>query len=110
MHTNVYHMQCFACIMCARQLNTGDEFYLMEDRKLLCKSDYEVAKAKGMYIDGSLDGDQPNKRPRTTITAKQLDTLKVGATTDRLDLGSVQCLTKALRVNRKVTCYTEGIH
>lgn len=27
--------------------------------------------------DGScLDGDQPNKRPRTTITAKQLETLK----------------------------------
>lgn len=31
---------------------------------------------KGLYIDGSLDGDQPNKRPRTTITAKQLETLK----------------------------------
>lgn len=30
----------------------------------------------GLYIDGSLDGDQPNKRPRTTITAKQLETLK----------------------------------
>lgn len=27
-------------------------------------------------MDGSLDGDQPNKRPRTTITAKQLETLK----------------------------------
>lgn len=76
-HGNVYHMQCFACVMCSRQLNTGDEFYLMEDRKLLCKSDYETAKAKGLYVDGSIDGDQPNKRPRTTITAKQLDTLKV---------------------------------
>ena len=76
-HGNVYHMTCFACIMCSRQLNTGDEFYLMEDRKLLCKSDYETAKAKGLYVDGSIDGDQPNKRPRTTITAKQLDTLKV---------------------------------
>jgi LIM homeobox protein 3/4 len=35
--------------MCARQLNTGDEFYLMEDRKLVCKPDYEAAKSKGMY-------------------------------------------------------------
>ncbi|KAG8334035.1 LIM/homeobox protein Lhx3 [Homalodisca vitripennis] len=60
--------------MCSRQLNTGDEFYLMEDRKLVCKPDYEAAKTK----DGScLDGDQPNKRPRTTITAKQLETLKM---------------------------------
>lgn len=30
----------------------------------------------GLYIDASLDGDHPNKRPRTTITAKQLETLK----------------------------------
>ncbi|XP_050500863.1 LIM/homeobox protein Lhx3 isoform X1 [Diabrotica virgifera virgifera] len=70
---NVYHLQCFACIMCARQLNTGDEFYLMEDRKLVCKPDYEAAKNKAAEC---LDGDQPNKRPRTTITAKQLETLK----------------------------------
>ncbi|XP_044728561.1 LIM/homeobox protein Lhx3 [Chrysoperla carnea] len=73
---NVYHLQCFACVMCARQLNTGDEFYLMEDRKLVCKPDYEAAKAKGDENGGCLDGDQPNKRPRTTITAKQLETLK----------------------------------
>lgn len=45
---NVYHLQCFACVMCARQLNTGDEFYLMEDRKLVCKPDYEAAKSKGI--------------------------------------------------------------
>lgn len=46
---NVYHLQCFSCVMCARQLNTGDEFYLMEDRKLVCKPDYEAAKSKGTH-------------------------------------------------------------
>lgn len=46
----VYHLQCFACVMCSRQLNTGDEFYLMEDRKLVCKPDYEAAKTKGKQI------------------------------------------------------------
>ncbi|XP_021702969.1 LIM/homeobox protein Lhx3 isoform X2 [Aedes aegypti] len=74
---NVYHLQCFMCSMCSRQLNTGDEFYLIEDGKLICKPDYEAAKAKGLYLsDGSLDGESSNKRPRTTITAKQLETLK----------------------------------
>lgn len=33
--------------MCQIELQTGDEFYLMEDKKLICKSDYEAAKAKG---------------------------------------------------------------
>lgn len=47
---NVYHLECFACLMCSRQLNTGDEFYLMEDRKLVCKPDYEAAKARGNLI------------------------------------------------------------
>lgn len=66
----VYHLECFACLMCSRQLNTGDEFYLMEDRKLVCKGDYEAAKAREYDLDGG------NKRPRTTITAKQLEALK----------------------------------
>ncbi|XP_064650073.1 LIM/homeobox protein Lhx3-like isoform X2 [Lineus longissimus] len=66
----VYHLECFACIMCSRQLNTGDEFYLMEDRKLVCKADYETAKAREFDLDSA------NKRPRTTITAKQLEALK----------------------------------
>ncbi|PVD22422.1 hypothetical protein C0Q70_18234 [Pomacea canaliculata] len=67
---HVYHLDCFACLMCSRQLNTGDEFYLMEDRKLVCKADYEAAKAREYEMDSS------NKRPRTTITAKQLEALK----------------------------------
>ncbi|XP_015784182.1 LIM/homeobox protein Lhx3 [Tetranychus urticae] len=63
---NVYHLECFNCILCKRPLNTGDEFYLMEDNKLVCKPDYEAAKQR----------EASSKRPRTTITAKQLDVLK----------------------------------
>ena len=36
--------------MCQQELQTGDEFYLMEDKKLMCKIDYENAKAKGTQI------------------------------------------------------------
>ncbi|KAJ8379778.1 hypothetical protein SKAU_G00005560 [Synaphobranchus kaupii] len=64
----VYHLHCFACIVCKRQLATGDEFYLMEDSRLVCKADYETAKQR--------EADSTAKRPRTTITAKQLETLK----------------------------------
>uniref|UniRef100_A0A8B9FK38 LIM homeobox 3 n=1 Tax=Amazona collaria TaxID=241587 RepID=A0A8B9FK38_9PSIT len=64
----VYHLHCFACIVCKRQLATGDEFYLMEDSRLVCKADYETAKQR--------EAESTSKRPRTTITAKQLETLK----------------------------------
>ena len=47
---NVYHVDCFMCILCNRKLDTGDEFYLMEDKKLLCKQDYDSAKAKGKIL------------------------------------------------------------
>ncbi|KAL4623333.1 LIM/homeobox protein Lhx3 isoform X1 [Arapaima gigas] len=64
----VYHLHCFACVVCKRQLATGDQYYLMEDSRLVCKTDYEVAKQR--------EAETTAKRPRTTITAKQLETLK----------------------------------
>ncbi|XP_064648767.1 LIM/homeobox protein Lhx4-like [Lineus longissimus] len=66
---NVYHTECFVCRLCGQSLDTGDEFYLMVDNKLVCKEDYDEAREQ--------DDDQANKRPRTSITAKQLETLKV---------------------------------
>ncbi|KER32981.1 hypothetical protein T265_01068 [Opisthorchis viverrini] len=51
---NVYHMDCFACVICDRLLNTGDEFYLLRDRKLMCKYDFETAKARVFNTDASL--------------------------------------------------------
>ncbi|CAL4096230.1 unnamed protein product, partial [Meganyctiphanes norvegica] len=66
---NVYHLHCFACVICQKQLNTGEEFYLLETSKLVCKFDYEQAKEK--------EGDATNKRPRTNINARQLEQLKI---------------------------------
>ncbi|KAM3599661.1 uncharacterized protein V6R79_009199 [Siganus canaliculatus] len=40
---SVYHLSCFSCCICERQLRKGDEFVLKEGQ-LLCKSDYEREK------------------------------------------------------------------
>lgn len=70
--------------------HVGDEFYLMEDNKLVCKSDYESAKQRGQCLKRVMITpiepyaianhslvESSSKRPRTTITAKQLETLKI---------------------------------
>lgn len=45
---HVYHVSCFQCVICKRELRTGEEFYLIStDGRLVCKSDYEMAKNKG---------------------------------------------------------------
>uniref|UniRef100_A0A8C4WZY3 LIM zinc-binding domain-containing protein n=1 Tax=Eptatretus burgeri TaxID=7764 RepID=A0A8C4WZY3_EPTBU len=36
----VFHLHCFACSLCGRQLVTGDLFYLLDDARLVCQHDY----------------------------------------------------------------------
>ena len=68
---HVYHLECFKCLICNKLLETGEEFFLMENQQLVSKNDYEMAKSKEFE-----DLSASSKRPRTTITAKQLEILK----------------------------------
>ncbi|PIO26543.1 hypothetical protein AB205_0074150 [Aquarana catesbeiana] len=90
---SVYHLSCFCCCVCERQLQKGDEFVL-KDGQLLCKSDYErerdllslvspAASDSGKSEDdedgskfedskGEDGKDQKRpKRPRTILTTQQ---------------------------------------
>lgn len=42
---NIYHMDCFSCVACGRQLVPGDEFALREDG-LLCRADHEALERR----------------------------------------------------------------
>lgn len=36
----VFHLNCFTCLMCRKQLSTGEELYVLDDNKFICKQDY----------------------------------------------------------------------
>ena len=95
----VFHLACFACDQCGRQLSTGEQFALLEDR-VLCKAHYlETVDGGTTSSDGELpqnnnftmkilnlifpdgcDGDgyhkNKAKRVRTTFTEEQLQVLQ----------------------------------
>ncbi|TNN29327.1 Insulin gene enhancer protein isl-1 [Liparis tanakae] len=50
----VYHIECFRCVACSRQLIPGDEFALREDG-LFCRADHDVVERA--RLQGSGGGD-----------------------------------------------------
>ena len=36
----VFHLKCFTCFVCRKQLVTGEELYVVDDTKFVCKEDY----------------------------------------------------------------------
>ncbi|VDO44777.1 unnamed protein product [Haemonchus placei] len=69
---HIYHVECFRCVVCERELKTGEEFYLVpDDGRLVCKNDYELARNK----PPDTETDVSCKRPRTTISILFLETI-----------------------------------
>ncbi|XP_030647702.1 LIM/homeobox protein Lhx6 [Chanos chanos] len=84
---NTYHLTCFACFSCKRQLSTGEEFGLVENR-VLCRIHYDSmveslrkAAENGSEITiekvlPSTCSSKPSKRARTSFTEEQLQVMR----------------------------------
>nr|CAD7408731.1 unnamed protein product [Timema cristinae] len=62
--TKIYHIECFRCSACERQLIPGDEFALREDG-LFCKEDHEVLEkaTNSENNNNTTNGERLNNRP-----------------------------------------------
>lgn len=38
--SQVFHLKCFTCFICRKQLSTGEELYVTEDNRFICKEDF----------------------------------------------------------------------
>ncbi|NXO69678.1 LHX5 protein, partial [Phainopepla nitens] len=104
----VFHLNCFTCMVCNKQLSTGEELYIIDENKFVCKEDYlnspmssctdrslspdlqDPMQDDTKETDNSTSSDKETtnneneeqnsgtkrRGPRTTIKAKQLETLK----------------------------------
>ncbi|XP_014280284.3 LIM/homeobox protein Lhx5 [Halyomorpha halys] len=48
----VFHLNCFTCMICRKQLSTGEELYVLDDNKFICKEDYITGKgSQGKFLN-----------------------------------------------------------
>ncbi|XP_017128708.1 LIM homeobox transcription factor 1-beta [Drosophila elegans] len=77
-HENVFHLKCFACVVCGSLLKKGEQ-YVVKQGQLFCRFDYEkeVEMLQGYDFYGDelfppkLDGRRGPKRPRTILNTQQ---------------------------------------
>ncbi|XP_031631424.1 LIM/homeobox protein Awh-like [Contarinia nasturtii] len=78
----VFHLACFSCDSCDRQLSTGEEFALIQDQ-ILCREHYletiegeTTSSDADSYFGGEDSSKKKIKRVRTAFTEEQLEVLQ----------------------------------
>ncbi|XP_078721823.1 LIM/homeobox protein Lhx8-like [Lampetra fluviatilis] len=108
----VFHLACFACAACKRQLATGEEFGLADGGRLLCRAHYRAflqqQQGHQQQQQGAAPGQEgaqgkPAKRARTSFTAEQLQVMQAQFAQDNNpDAQTLQKLADLTGLSRRV--------
>lgn len=62
----VFHLNCFTCMVCNKQLSTGEELYVIDENKFVCKDDYLSSSSlkEGSLNSGRRPPAPPQARPQ----------------------------------------------
>ncbi|ELU00130.1 hypothetical protein CAPTEDRAFT_97456 [Capitella teleta] len=77
----VYHLQCFTCLVCRRQLDTGEEYFVLDTTRFMCKKDYMEIEGKCGKPSGRAPGSCPACGPGTRPPGAPQDSEDDDATT-----------------------------
>lgn len=101
---NVYHLACFSCAICTRQLSTGEEFALKEKR-VYCKMHYLELLESAVYCRSDDDSSLVKpKRIRTTFSEDQLQILTANFNMDANPDGhDLERIAKQTGLSKRVT-------
>ncbi|NXG63901.1 LHX5 protein, partial [Hemiprocne comata] len=59
----VFHLNCFTCMVCNKQLSTGEELYIIDENKFVCKEDYlNSPTLKEGSLNSGTSGSAPGER------------------------------------------------
>uniref|UniRef100_A0A3Q4BYR9 Uncharacterized protein n=1 Tax=Mola mola TaxID=94237 RepID=A0A3Q4BYR9_MOLML len=107
---STFHLACFSCSSCKRQLSTGEECGLLENR-VFCRPHYEMMIdnrrfRKKKYVadkDDSSTNVRPAKRARTSFTVDQLQVMQTQFAKDNNpDAQTLQKLAERTGLSRRV--------
>lgn len=65
--TKIYHMECFKCDACQKNLRPGDEFALRQDG-LFCKEDHEELSSKSINNENNNNNNNITNNNNNTIS------------------------------------------
>lgn len=66
--SKIYHIECFRCCACARQLVPGDEFALRDGGALYCKEDHDVMEKSSIPTGTPAHPTGPESNNNTSLS------------------------------------------